>query len=151
MNYNRDSIKPKTNGNDKQIGDLELVYGTITSIQRGQKGSIIIKWEHLSTKGEVTHDFSVDKKQYRNCYRDLEVGKTFIIVQELVRQRPVRWVWTKCLEVDLVEARLIMSRCGYVNIDLQLFGDMMDVLREKRKRLEEAQKKQSLEDLLVIW
>lgn len=112
----------------KPIGSEELVFCTITGIVP-QLNSVSIKFKHLSGT-ESDHCVSMDKQKYINCYNELEVGCTYVIVTEHVKNK--RWIWTKCILVSKKEAEQFYKMVGLVPSYDDL-AKAMAWLKEKRK------------------
>ena len=93
----------------KPVGTQELVFATITKMIPG-KNSVAIYFEHATNGNEIIHRLSMDKLKYQNCYSDIEVGQTYIIVETL--ERPTRWVWTKARMCTKTQARKVFNMTG---------------------------------------
>lgn len=140
-------MRERTSALQKNVGDEELVFGTITDVSLNKSGTGTITWKHVTSGRVVVHDITSDKLTYDNCYGNVDVGGVYVIVQELVtKARGGRWVWTGCVLVTVKEAQWVFEKCGYKNIDFELFDDVMDVLRTKRKKARQRKLVDSLLD-----
>lgn len=125
----------RTTAAQKTLGDYELVYATITKIEM-VKGIKHITWDHVTGKPGNPHEVSADKLEYDNCYSQLEVGKTYIIIQLLIKNKPYgRWVWVSAKEVTPKAAKFVSGKMGF------RFGNIADSDEEQdeaMKKLKEA-------------
>lgn len=128
----------------KAIGTQELVFVKIIRAEPG-KNSVALHVEHASTGTTMIHRISNDKLKHQNCYRDLEVGNTYVIVQILVS--PMRWVWTKCRLCTKTQARTFFNKTG-ISPSAEAMADAMTWLNSVQRGIKPAE---TLIDQLATW
>ena len=76
----------------------ELLFATITGIDENYSNTIkLIKFRYVTNGKESDHKWSEDKDKYMPCYKNLEVGCTYIIVIQKVSKS--RWIWKSAMLV----------------------------------------------------
>ncbi len=114
----------------KEIGAVELVYCTITSIDDGKAGNKSIKFKHLSGK-DADHAWTTDKNKYTNIYDDLEPGTSWLIVTK--HYAPHRWLWCKGWLLTKKELNLVYKHCGLIP-SVEDLEDALTLVKEMRQK-----------------
>lgn len=91
--------------------EQQLLYITIQEFVP-QKASISIKFKYAhGARKESDHCYSRDKDKYAHCYRKLEEGQTYIIVES--KSSRGRWIWEEARLVTVAQAQHVHKMCGF--------------------------------------
>jgi len=126
--------------------DDQLLYATITGMVPNDNNSVTILFKYATSSKTTDHIYSRDKDKYPHCYHQLEVGQTYIIVENKVK--PGRWVWKVARLVTVKQAQQFAKMAGIHPTDEQFttaLNWLNDIQRPKKPEIPPT-----LADLLIF-
>lgn len=129
----------------KPLGTQELVFVTVHRIQP-TANAVTLHMEHILTGRSFEHTISRDKLKFENCYKQIEEGNNYIVVETL--EAPKRWVYTSCRLVTKTQARQIFKMTGISPSNETLMAAMRWLTEQNKTKTPSIP--QDLADVLIF-